>query len=306
MEFRAKNDGSEPLIQKAPTSPRATVSCRMDVAAPWGIRLGGKEGPRFHMVTGGSCWFRCESMETPIKLSPGDLVVLSREEDQELGNVPNSDAISLDGVMSRAARSTGTIRLGGTGDRATIVSGTCIGDRPDIAPVRVIRGDDCPANWHTMVRIIDTEMASGSPGALLLASQLASVMLSWICWGQVDNGTRIGDRIAGAVIEIHAQPDRSWSVDELAGLAVMSRSGFSSRFRALTGESPMQYLQRCRLARAAGFLEKGQAGLLQIAAWTGYQSDVALSKAFKKRFGVSPGGYRKAARISGQRNAIAN
>jgi transcriptional regulator GlxA family with amidase domain len=73
----------------------------------------------------------------------------------------------------------------------------------------------------------------------------------------------------------------------------MSPSAFSARFRQLTGESPMRYVARTRLARAAAYLRDSGDSVLAIAGRTGYDSDVALSKAFKRHFGVAPGVYRK-------------
>jgi AraC-like DNA-binding protein len=201
--------------------------------------------------------------------------------------------------------------LGGNGDRAAITSGTLYLAVPALRNanslsrnVSVVRGDGCSSAWGSLMELLDGELTGSSPGGLLLASQIVGVMLGWLHDG-FDAGASVAaaDRVVEAIVRMHLHPDRSWSIDELAEISGMSRSGFTRYFKCLTAESPMQYLQRCRLARAAGFLERGDARLLQIAEWTGYQSDVALSKAFKRRFGVSPGGYRKAARISGQRNA---
>jgi len=47
-----------------------------------------------------------------------------------------------------------------------------------------------------------------------------------------------------------------------------------------------------RLAHAACLLHKTDAPLAQIAARSGYGTEYSFSRAFKRAFGVAPGGYR--------------
>lgn len=79
---------------------------------------------------------------------------------------------------------------------------------------------------------------------------------------------------------------------DLAEIANISEYHFHRIFRAVMNESPGDYIQRLRLEKAAFKLQTTQSTLEQIAEQTGYQSSQALSKAFKKRFGISPSVYR--------------
>jgi transcriptional regulator GlxA family with amidase domain len=99
-------------------------------------------------------------------------------------------------------------------------------------------------------------------------------------------------QIATAIGLIHSQPERGWTVGELAAEVALSRSTFSSRFRQLVGESPLRYLTRTRLAHAAALLRTTDASLAQVAGRAGYATEFSFGKAFKRVFGVAPGAYR--------------
>jgi AraC family transcriptional regulator len=79
---------------------------------------------------------------------------------------------------------------------------------------------------------------------------------------------------------------------DLAGVANISGFHFHRIFRALMSESPGEYIQRLRLEKAMFKLQTSRQTISDIAEQTGYQSSHALSKAFKKRFGMSPSAYR--------------
>ena len=100
-------------------------------------------------------------------------------------------------------------------------------------------------------------------------------------------------RIGGALERIHEAPEKAWSIDELARGVGMSRSAFASRFKALVGETPMQYLARWRMHRAAYYLRTEGLPLPQVAGRVGYESTATFSKAFKRYIGSAPATYRR-------------
>jgi transcriptional regulator GlxA family with amidase domain len=57
------------------------------------------------------------------------------------------------------------------------------------------------------------------------------------------------------------------------------------------------------LARAADYLRTTNAGPGEIARLTGYESDVSISKAFRRQYGRPPGAYRKEAAADEERAA---
>jgi transcriptional regulator GlxA family with amidase domain len=108
-------------------------------------------------------------------------------------------------------------------------------------------------------------------------------------------GALADPQIGAALSLIHQHPDEPWTTTELARRVRLSRSAFCSRFKRLTGEPPVGYLRRTRLGLAATQLEGGDMPLAGIASLVGYGSDVSLSKAFRREFGISPGACRRTA-----------
>lgn len=92
--------------------------------------------------------------------------------------------------------------------------------------------------------------------------------------------------IARALAGMHAEPGRAWSLEDLGGLARMSRSAFSARFRELVGETPHGYLTSWRLAVGRKLLREGRT-ISEVAAELGYTSS-SFSRLFSGREGRSP------------------
>lgn len=78
----------------------------------------------------------------------------------------------------------------------------------------------------------------------------------------------------------------------LASVANISEFHFHRIFKAFIGESLGSYISRLRLENAAKELQMSDLTLSEIADKTGYQSQYALSKAFKKHFGIAPSAFK--------------
>src|SRR5207237_7021539 len=103
----------------------------------------------------------------------------------------------------------------------------------------------------------------------------------------------VDPHVGPALKSIHEKPAEPWTVADLASRAGMSRSSFAAHFAKVVGEAPIEYLIRWRLRKAAGMLRMGTAGIAEIAANVGYDSEAAFSKAFKRCIRVSPGAIRR-------------
>ncbi|MDY3618624.1 AraC family transcriptional regulator [Agathobaculum sp.] len=83
------------------------------------------------------------------------------------------------------------------------------------------------------------------------------------------------------------------SVEEVAAHVGLSSSHFTKLFRARTGYSPYEYITLRRIDRAKSLLLSTGRTVRQIAFDTGYNSEENFIRAFKKKVGVSPTGFRR-------------
>jgi len=99
-------------------------------------------------------------------------------------------------------------------------------------------------------------------------------------------------RLRNALVAMHEAPAQDWTLEELAGVAGMSRSVFATAFRETVGTTPGQYLQGWRVRLAQKALRLGRP-LKMIAIEVGYGSEAAFSRAFKAHCGQSPREWKK-------------
>jgi AraC family transcriptional regulator len=104
------------------------------------------------------------------------------------------------------------------------------------------------------------------------------------------------DTILPVLVRLQASLDPPPSLDALAREAGLSRFHFHRLFREVVGETPKQYALRLRLERAALRLLIDRASILDVALDAGFQSHETFSRAFRRRFGASPRGYREGRR----------
>ena len=98
--------------------------------------------------------------------------------------------------------------------------------------------------------------------------------------------------IGKALSLMHGRPAHSWTIEELAKEVGLSRSVLAERFADLVGIPPILYLAKWRMQLASGLLSAGNGNMAHIAAETGYESEAAFSRAFKKMTGVPPSVWR--------------
>jgi AraC-like DNA-binding protein len=99
-------------------------------------------------------------------------------------------------------------------------------------------------------------------------------------------------RTAQVLSHIEEALDDELSLEELARRAYMAPFHFHKVFRQIVGLPVQCYIRQLRLNRAAHLLATSDRRILDIALAAHYQSNEAFTRAFKKRFGISPSRFR--------------
>lgn len=308
-EFPDPDGLSELLLRLTVNS---TVFCFF-MSSPWGFKVAARPAPAFHLLTAGGGWLEVEGQREAIRMSAGDLVILPRGEGHMVHDSPRppSSLPFLESILNETPPVDGRLNLGGTGHRSELLCGGFAVDPIagrrllDALPTVVhLRGSEgLSPEWLVgLIRMIATEMASTGPGSEAVVTRLTDALIAQALRHslvQADSSLNqaaafTDPQIARALRLMRDHPDHSWTVPEMAAAVSMSRSAFAERFRSAMGETPMQHLTRYRMARAAEYLRSSHVGLSEIARLTGYESEVSISRAFRRQFGIAPGAYRKA------------
>jgi AraC family transcriptional regulator len=91
------------------------------------------------------------------------------------------------------------------------------------------------------------------------------------------------------------------SLDEIAGVAGISRFHMVRAFAAATGLPVMRYVRARRLTEAARALASGAPDILSLALEADYGSHEAFTRAFRDHFGVTPEAVRGSSRLDNLR-----
>lgn len=92
---------------------------------------------------------------------------------------------------------------------------------------------------------------------------------------------------------IHSDFSAQITLDDLAEKAFCSKYHYLRIFRSMTGESPIEYLRKYRLDKAAFLLMTTKKPVIEIAMECGFNSPIVFSRMFKSNFGITPTTYKK-------------
>ncbi len=298
------------------------VFLEAEFTAPWGIN--GKisadhckpflVAPRYviayHFVARGRMQLRIDGGEA-VDVRAGELVLLPHNDAHSFGSDLNGALIPAHKVME-PPRPGGIARMvhGGGGEAAQILCGF-LGAETSFDPLRSalppllkldVRSTPSGAWIESSFRFAASEIAAGRVGSTTVLAKLSELLFVEAVSRYVESlpeerrGWLAGLRdphIGRALALLHARPAHAWTAESLALEVGMSRSAFAERFTSLVGQPPMQYLTVWRMHLAAQRLREGHGSVAQIAFAVGYESEAAFSRAFKRKFGASPGGWRR-------------
>ena len=260
-----------------------------NLTAPWHKHFKDTEAAAFHMVRRGECWATA-SGET-VQLGPGDLIFLAPGLDHVLeSHPPGADP---------AAYSADTLLLCGYADFAADAMTPLAGIFPTMS---VIREDELTRHaWlkATLDQLSSEYLAQG-PGSELIVNKLTEVVLIELirinfCRNE-DHAflQALNDpAVSKALNLLHERPAHPWTLDSLADEVALSRAAFAKRFKSLVGQSMFQYLTSLRMQKAQDLLRNTELPVYEIATRSGYESELAFTRTFKKHNDKTPKQFRK-------------
>jgi len=292
----------------AAVSVRSSVYCLSELRSPWGFRVDGANVAKFHLVLDGTAWLELSGQEA-IKLGTGELAILPDGGSHTLRDAPGSVVLGLDSLISdHPLDANARLRYGGSGPLTALLCGGFRLQDPAVlgALPAVLRLDTASAGisaWiEPVLALAQQEAEHAAPGAQAVFAKLADVFLTQALRAYLIGSEHVGlltalpptdTLVQHATHLMTEQLDQPWTLQSLAHKVGISRSLLAARFRAVTGQSPMRHLAAVRLTQAADYLTTSDLSIESIAVRTGYSSSAALSKAFKREFGISPGTYRR-------------
>lgn len=153
---------------------------------------------------------------------------------------------------------------------------------------------------HIVRALLDEITRGGSTGALY-AELLGSALALRLAVTQSAKVETASGRAHGGIAPhrlrrledyIDAHLDRSLSLEELADQVGLSLFHFAREFKASVGQTPHQYVLQRRLQRTRHLLDSGTATVHDIALQCGFADSSHLVRAFRQRFGTTPGQWR--------------
>ncbi|MFD5794714.1 AraC family transcriptional regulator [Streptomyces diastatochromogenes] len=290
-------------------------SSRLRVSGNWSVRLPPFEGAGFHVVLSGSCRLLPDGGGEPVALGPGDAVLGPHGTGHVLAD-GSAEAIDVRRAVPFEEVRDRVVRRPGDGPEVELLCGKYRLDRSRTHPllaelpevVRLPYRAGAHPELRAAVDLLAREVAQegAPPGASLALPSLLDLLLVYMirAWAARARTGGWPDALAdpataAALHALHTDPAAPWTNDLLAARAGVSRATLARRFTSLVGRPPMAYLTWWRLTLAATRLRDSDVPLATVARETGYGSPYALSHAFSREFGTTPGRYRERVRAGG-------
>jgi AraC-like DNA-binding protein len=282
--------------------------------APWGFSVEGSTVAKFHLVLAGACWLTLDDRD-PVPLGAGDLVLLPGGDAHALGSGTQFPSASLNELLEqRPLDNDLTLHLDGDGDQTRVLCGGFVlgAGLPACASSllpRVLRVDAsvlAVSAWLEPVLLTLARQAEEQlPGTHVMQAKIAEVFIAealraWLTdaerHGLVVSALLTDEPVAQVLETIRHRFSERWTLARLGAEVGLSRTALATRFKLQLGDSPMHYLTRVRLSHAAGLLSTTRYSHYEIAHLTGYATEAALARAFKRERGETLGAHRAAAR----------
>lgn len=294
-----------------------TLYFRTSFTSPWGIQVPAFEDvSRFHFVYRGRCLVRIDPSKEPILLEKGDLIIITRGAAHTLFCESDAEkhALPLDEVLEKSGfTGSGTLVYGDTGTNqheTQLVCGHFSFDKNVCHPlidalpayIHIKNYGESVGNWmESTLKVIGIEAGKEEPGSHIIALKMSEIIFAqalraYLLSDGVEQPVISGfvePRISRALGAFHKDPTLSWNIELLASTAGLSRTAFITLFNTCMLMTPMAYVTQWRMQIAQQMLLDTNVPIIEIAERSGYQSEPAFGRVFKRHFDVPPAAYRR-------------
>lgn len=262
-----------------------------------------------HVVTRGQAFIHAPGLSEPLALKAGDIALMARGCTHFLSGRRDLDTAAIvEGAEPWPLHDAGE---GRAPPAITVISGAYqFWNKPvhpffhDMPNWLVLNGADLPklGPISLTIGLLDEETRRRELGTEAIVHALLDVIFTYVLRHVAERHGASGQswshavadlQIRKAVVLMHEDSTRQWTLDELATAVALSRTVFAERFRAAMGDTPLNYLRMVRVQKAMKILSEADEKLEEVARRVGYQDAFGFSKVFKRVVGVSPSEFRR-------------
>jgi AraC-like DNA-binding protein len=283
--------------------PQATLWGRIKGTGKWGLSFRKRDDLLFCWVEAGECLLTRSSTDS-IVLRTGDFAFIRTSSPFSLTSDPQLEPQDSEAIV--AATGSTELALGETTGSCTMLRcGRFVFGTTNEAllwsflPSLIHIAADRQISWRlrSLLSMNDAEGQHPGPGSDLVVSRLMELTLLELLRSELvrlkpeTRGLLSGladPVIAKSLSAMHRDVAGTWTVADLARVSGVSRSTFATRFQAVMGIGPIEYLANWRIALAKDELSCGTKTVGEIALSVGFHSSSAFSTAFTRAVGCSP------------------
>jgi len=242
----------------------------------------------FHHLSEGECILSVDGHE-PMRLKSGDFVVFTRFAKHSITPCRNTTCSAGAEFLSDHVTSI----ICGIASPQNTMSNSIIHGLPPYFVINIENGFEKYSLLNEILKIENKIHGKKTFNELNRILELMFVTSVRHMFARKDKGEDMSllpfnPKLEPAVIAMQQNPERAWTLLQLAKVCGMSRTVFSNLFRQTMGITAMDFLLEWRMNIAWELLLRSK-DIFDTACRVGYQSESAFSNAFHRYHGIRPG-----------------
>lgn len=295
-------DGLDRLVHAIAPTGSLELQCRF--AGAWQLdhpRLEPNHLP-YHVILGGTAELDIDGDSR--LLQQGDVLLFPYGDAHVLRSAPSAGKVPARPEKRRPHGAVTLVEREGEGEPLDMLCGQFVlsgatdalwTGLPNVVHLRTDRGEAL----INLIQLLREEAAQPRAGSGAVIQMVTGAMFALILrsmtghreWSSGVLGLLAHPRLAAVVNAVLGDPAQAWTLQSLADVAHTSRASFARHFGEIAGVTPMDWVNGVRLAVAAQALRAGTLSAGRAAELAGYASEAAFARAFKTRYGATPGAY---------------